>query len=100
WVRSPSGQPAAGAISLWGIGFSPTEGVSTPFVAGPGWTLVTTTLDPQQSHTMLRAQVYLTTPGVDFNLDGALLTPQLLRNASFDASTALAWHWDPTAQVL
>jgi hypothetical protein len=99
WVRSPGGQPAAGTLALWAMADTPNEGVATPFVAGATWTLVTATLDPQQSHATLRAQIFLDTAGASIDLDGAQLTPQLLRNADFASPSALRWQWDQTAQM-
>ena len=98
WVRSPSGQ-ASGTLALWGIGINGIEGAETPFVAGAGWTEVVTTLDPQQTHNVLRAQIYLDTPGTDLDLDGAELVQQLLRNASLDTPGPSVWQSDPSNQV-
>jgi len=92
WVRSGSGQPLNSTLVLWGLGGNKTESVATPFVAGAGWTLVTTTLDPQQIHPWLRAQVYLPDTGMALDLDSAELLPQLLRNASFELATS---PWQP-----
>jgi hypothetical protein len=96
WVRSPSGAPVSGTVALWGLGLNATEGNVTPFVAGPTWSQVSTTLDPQQVHSSLRAQVYLTSTGANLDLSGAQLNPQLLRNAGFN-NAPLVWQSDTSA---
>jgi hypothetical protein len=71
WMRSPTGTPISGRLALYGMGGT-LEGAGTDFTVGPEWTLVSAPLDVGQSgHTQLRAQIYMRTPGANYNLDGA-----------------------------
>jgi hypothetical protein len=71
WMRSPSGKRISGSLALWGMGGTQENG-STSFTVGPQWTLISVPLDVAQAgHTQLRAQVYMSTPGANYNIDGA-----------------------------
>jgi hypothetical protein len=60
----------SGAVNLWALGGAQEAG-STPFTVGQAWTLVTAPLDVQNpAHTSLRAEIYMTTTGANFDADG------------------------------
>jgi hypothetical protein len=90
WVKADSGSSGAGRLALWGLGGT-QEGSSTPFVATPQWQQIQVPLDTNHAHTSLRLEVYLDS-GIQYALDGAQLTPQMLTNASHErAASALGW---------
>src|SRR4051794_12337029 len=84
WMRSASGAPYKGTLALFGMG-STIEGAGTDFTVGGAWTLVTTSLNVSQSgHTQLRAQVYMHSPNLQLQLDGAQLIDAGLTNSSWE----------------
>ena len=72
WLRAAPGQnPVSGSVALWGLGGTQENG-STNFTVGQAWTLVTAAVDVQNSgHTSLRAEIYMTTTGANFDACGA-----------------------------
>jgi len=71
WLRSPNGTPVSGTLALWGMGGTNEQG-ATNFTVGPQWTLVSAPLDVVNAgHTQLRAQIYISTAGAQFDADGA-----------------------------
>ncbi|MDA0168981.1 carbohydrate binding domain-containing protein [Solirubrobacter taibaiensis] len=94
WVRSASGMPVRGAVSL-----APGTPAAS-FTAGRTWQLVMTTVIPVTpaagTRTALRPTVSLQEPGLGVYLDGAQLTvsPEL-GNASFEQPFFRAWDRFP-----
>ena len=90
WVRSPSNQPLAGALTLRALGGTEEAG-TTSFVVGRRWTLISAPLNVAESgHTSMRAEVTVNTPGVELQVDGASL---VAGNARDD--TPLGYIADP-----
>jgi hypothetical protein len=74
WVRSPTGAPFHGNLTLWGLGGTNESG-TTGFTAGSHWRLVTAPLNPLNSgHTQMRCEIYMGTAGVNLDVDGASMT--------------------------
>ena len=95
WLRSPTGQPLSGQVTLWGLGGT-NEGESTAFTVGSSWTLVSAPLDVQDSgHSALLAQVYMFTTDANYDFDGAQLVNDGLSNASFEDGNFTSWGTDP-----
>lgn len=77
WIWMRQGQPwpaptMSGTLRLWALGGSGSESVSYNFTLNsPYWTQFGVTLNVgMTSHTSLRAEVYLNTPNVNYDLDG------------------------------
>jgi hypothetical protein len=71
WVRSPSGAPVAGAVTLRALGGSEEVG-TTPFAAGERWKLVSAPLSiARDGHSALRAEVVVNTIDAELQVDGA-----------------------------
>ena len=85
-LRSPSGSPVQVNLVLWGLGQSGSEvGQTTITVGSTNWTRYSTALDATSGKfTDFRVQLYVLTPGVNVDLNGATLTDQALTNASFE----------------
>ena len=102
WLRSPSGVPVAGQVTLWGLGGTPTA-FHHPFTVGAEWTLVSTTMThgvgAASDHSSMRAQVYLDTIHQLIDLDGAQLVAPGLADSSFElgapAQGSSAWQTLP-----
>ena len=91
WVRSDSGT-GLGTLALWGMGGGSTETESTNFTATSQWQQIHVPLDTTTNHDTLRLQVYMGS-NIQFALDGAQLTPQVISNASFDRDvSASSWR--------
>jgi hypothetical protein len=92
-LRSPSGSPVQVNLVLWGLGQSGSEvGQTTITVSSTNWTRYSTALDASSgTFTDLRVQLYVSTPGVNVDLNGATLTDQALTNASFEEGFS-GWH--------
>jgi hypothetical protein len=74
WLRSPSGKAVGACVVLWGLGGTQEMGQTCLTTSSKSWRLVTAPLDTHASgHTILRAQVYLETAGLNYDLDGATL---------------------------
>jgi putative cell wall-binding protein len=90
-VRSAGGGTVSGSVRLWGQGGTQESG-GTGFTVGPTWTLVSAPLDTINSgHTSFRAEVYMNTTGVNYDLDGAQLVRAGLSDASFEDPTGGPW---------
>ena len=100
WLRAAPGQnPVSGSVALWGLGGTQENG-STNFTVGQAWTLVTAAVDVQNSgHTSLRAEIYMTTTGANFDACGAQLINAGLQNASFESSSA-GWRANNLASAV
>ncbi len=86
WVRSRTSTPVSGTLTLWGLGGTQESG-TTDFTVGPTWTLVSAPLDVTKSgHTTLRAEIYLSTTGANFDVDGATLASGNARRSLAPAS--------------
>lgn len=75
WVRSSDDTPRQGEIVLWADG-GQKEKAGKPFiVSGSEWQCVETELViAQENHTLLRAEVYLSQPDVEYLFDKAALS--------------------------
>src|SRR5436305_1040617 len=87
WLRAaPGASPVSGTLALWALGGIGESG-STGFTVGQSWTQVTAPLNIKNAgHTVLRAEIYMATIGVNFDADGALLTTAGLQQASSESS--------------
>jgi hypothetical protein len=92
-LRSPSGSPVQVNLVLWGLGQSGSEtGRTTVTVSSTNWTPYSVALDASSGvFTDFRVQLYVSTPGVNVDLNGATLTDQALTNASFEEGF-VGWH--------
>ncbi|WP_183093104.1 carbohydrate binding domain-containing protein [Nocardioides stalactiti] len=91
WVRSRTSTPATLRIVLWAVGGNQQSGQER-VVVGRTWRLVEVPLDVREgSHTHLRAQVYIDTPGQNINFDGAQVQRNLLRNGSLEEGNTNGW---------
>ena len=69
---------------LFGLWTNPEYGEQCVTLTGTSWTQVTAPLDTHVSvHTVLRAQLYMETAGVNFDVDGTQLVGAGLTSASF-----------------
>jgi hypothetical protein len=92
WVKAGPNTPSvSGTIALWGLG-GVAESGSTNFTVGQNWTLVTCPLDVNKDgHVTLRAEIYMESSGLNFDLDSASLVNTGLQNASFESSS-VGWR--------
>jgi hypothetical protein len=105
WLRSPTGTQISGTVSLWGLGGTQEQG-HTDFTVGSDWTLVTAPLDVANAgHTLLRAEIYMSNTGVNYDFDGASLArggarvpppiPDLTPPTTTPAGADTLWHNTP-----
>jgi hypothetical protein len=71
WVSSaPKGSSVSGRFVIWGLGGSGNEAAVRNFTATSTWSEVTVNLDQaMRTHSQLRVQVYIDTPGKHLHLD-------------------------------
>lgn len=91
WVRKESPGTVTGSLALFGLGGAQILGVGESFTVGTKWTLVSVTYDVRLTHTALRAQMYIDTPGQTVLFDGAQVVRNGLRNASFEEGSSIGW---------
>jgi hypothetical protein len=74
WVRSAvAGVPFSGTLMLWGLG-GVTESAGDAFTTGDSWSQISVQLPiAQTGHTQLKFELYLTSPNVTVQFDGAQL---------------------------
>ena len=95
WVRSVSGRPFSGQMTVWALGGTQEAG-STQFTADGNWTLVSAPLSVVNAgHTALRAELYLNTVNENLQVDGAQLVNTGLANASFELANFSGWNTFP-----
>jgi hypothetical protein len=112
WLRSPSGAAAGVCVVLWGLGGTQEGGASQQScttLVGTAWTLVTVPLDTHASaHTTLRAQIYMYTAGINYDVDGTTFAaggaqisppgaPTGVSAVAGNASASVSWS--PPAQT-
>jgi Peptidase family M23/Fibronectin type III domain/Carbohydrate binding domain len=91
WVRKESPGLVNGRLVMFGVGGAQNIGVGDSFSVGTDWTLVSATYDVRASHSFLRAQMYIDTPGENVLFDGAEVTKNLLRNGSLEEENNNGW---------
>lgn len=86
WARVPDGAgvPATVTVALHALGGT-EEHSSTALSISHAWTLISVPMDVLNSgHTALRAELYIITPSVNIDFDGAQLINAGLSNASWE----------------
>ena len=97
WLRSADGAPGEACVVLWGLWTNIENGQQCVVLTGRSWTQVTAPLDTHASaHSILRAQLYMETAGVNFDVDGTQLVGAGLTSASF-GDGASGWALTPGA---
>jgi hypothetical protein len=101
WVRSSNPSvPYSGELALWGLGGAGAEVGSTTFSVGSEWTLVTASLNPASTHTLLRIEVYENTTTADLHLDAIQVTGNLARSPSFEGGSVSNWQMSAAGAAL
>jgi hypothetical protein len=96
WMRSADGSPVGVCVALWGLGGTTEGGGSGQDCTNldGSWTLLTASLDTHASaHNDLRAQIYMDTANLNYDVDGATLD---IGNAQTDQTSPGA----PTAPTV
>ncbi|MGH9888072.1 MAG: hypothetical protein ACREBE_21240, partial [bacterium] len=91
WLRAGPDTPlVVGSLVMWGLG--PDKPMITGFRVGRTWTQVQSSLHVDAARfSGLRAEIYLTTPGVPLEVDAASLTSAGLVDPSFEEN-AQGWY--------
>ncbi len=98
WVRSASGAAASACLVLWGLGGQQESAVDCTTLHTSAWTLLTAPLDTHlSSHGALRAQIYMETPGLNYDVDTTALVHAGLTSASFGEGNRGGWNLSPHA---
>ena len=91
WARASATRKESVCVVLWGLGQGSEHGKTCTSV-GTTWTQLSAPYDVAAAGlTMLRAQVYLRTAGLNLDLTGASLVDDGLENASFENNVATGW---------
>ena len=99
WVRTPApGTTATASLVLWGLG-GYDENAGQSFTADNTWRQVSATLPITSSaHTAMRAQVYLSTVGVNLDIDSISVRASKWRTVDTITPT-FDWPSDPANYV-